>query len=104
MLYDHRTYSCRPGTVRAQLALYAEHGWPAQRRHLGAPVLYALTEVGDVNSYTHIWAYADAAERATKRAAMQADPDWQAYLKKSAEAGYLLRQENRLLVDVELPG
>ncbi|MCC2663095.1 MAG: superfamily protein, partial [Geminicoccaceae bacterium] len=39
----------------------------------------------------------DAADRARKRAAMQADPEWQAFLKLSAEAGYLLAQENRLL-------
>src|SRR4051794_5222521 len=31
-------------------------------------------------------------------AAMQADPDRQAYLKLSAEAGYLEKQENKLLL------
>ena len=60
--------------------------------------MYAYTDVGDVNSYVHVWAYADAADRQTKRAAMQADPDWQEYLKKSAENGYLLKQENKILV------
>jgi hypothetical protein len=29
---------------------------------------------------------------------MQADPEWQAFLKMSAEAGYLIQQENRILV------
>jgi hypothetical protein len=38
-----------------------------------------------------------AADRANKRAAMQADPEWQAFLKVSAEAGYLTQQENKLL-------
>jgi hypothetical protein len=33
---------------------------------------------------------------------MQADPDWQAYLKKSAEAGYLINQENKILVATDL--
>jgi hypothetical protein len=28
---------------------------------------------------------------------MMADPDWQAYLAKSAEAGYLIKQENNLM-------
>ena len=28
---------------------------------------------------------------------MQADPDWQAFLKMSAEAGHLLAQENQIL-------
>jgi hypothetical protein len=97
MLYDHRTYVCRPGTIRAQLALYEQHGWEAQRRHLGEPVMYAITETGNVNSYVHVWAYRDADDRARRRAAMAADPQWLAYLKLSAEAGYLVSQENKLL-------
>jgi hypothetical protein len=28
---------------------------------------------------------------------MMADPEWQAYLEMNAEAGYLLRQESRLM-------
>ena len=98
MLYDHRTYTCRPGTIRKALELYAEHGFRVQARHLGQPVLYAMTEVGNVNQYVHVWAYQDAADRARRRGAMQADPDWQHYLKLSAEAGYLEKQENKLLL------
>jgi hypothetical protein len=100
MIFDHRTYTCRPGMLQKQLALYREHGLEPQRKHLGEPALYGFVETGDVNSYVHVWAYEDAADRATKRAAMQADPDWQAYLQKSAEAGYLLKQENKILVGV----
>ena len=90
MIYDHRTYICHPGTIKKQLALYEEFGREAQIRNLGKPLLFAATETGNVNSYIHIWAYQDAADRAKKRAAMQADPDWANYLKKSAEAGFLL--------------
>lgn len=80
------------------MKLYEEHGWSIQRRHLGDPVLYGAVETGDVNSYVHIWVFESAADRAAKRAALQADPDWQAYLTKSAEAGYLIKQENKILV------
>ena len=45
----------------------------------------------------HIWVFEDAADRAQKRAKMQADPEWQAYLAKSAEAGYLVSQTNTIL-------
>ena len=31
---------------------------------------------------------------------MQADPGWQKYLQVSAEAGYLIAQENKILVSV----
>ncbi len=33
---------------------------------------------------------------------MAADPEWQAYLKKSAEAGYLVSQTNKILMPVPL--
>jgi hypothetical protein len=32
---------------------------------------------------------------------MATDPDWRAYLKRSAEAGYLVAQENRFLRPTE---
>jgi hypothetical protein len=97
MLIDHRTYTLRPGTMAKHLALYEEYGLKPQKRHLGEPVAYLVTESGELNTYVHIWAYKDAADRATKRAAMQADPDWQLYLQKTAEAGYLIKQENKLM-------
>lgn len=103
MLYDVRTYVCRPGTIKAHLALYIEHGYEVQRKHLGDPFAYMQTETGNVNSYIHIWAYKDAADRAQRRAAMQADPKWVAYTKISAEAGYLDSQNNQLMMPVALP-
>ena len=99
MLFDVRTYTCRPGTIGAHLALYAEKGITAQKRHLGEPLFYGACETGDPNQYVHIWVYENAADRERKRAAMQADPDWQAYLAASAEAGWLVRQENKLMVN-----
>ena len=98
MLYYVRTYTCRPGTIRKHQALYLEHGFEVQKRHLGDPLVYLLTETGDVNSYLHIWVYQNAADREARRAAMMRDPQWLAYLEKSADAGYLIRQENRLMV------
>jgi len=85
MLLDVRTYTCRPGTIKAHLELYEKYGFAAQKRHLGEPLAYLITETGPQNTFTHIWVYEDA------------DPEWQAYLKKSAEAGYLVAQENRLM-------
>lgn len=97
MLLDHRTYEVRPGTLAKHLELYEKHGMAAQRRHLGEPLAYLVTETGKINTYVHIWVYQDAADRAAKRAKMQADPEWQNYLKISGEAGYLIKQENNLM-------
>ena len=97
MLIDHRTYTVRPGTMNKQLALYEEFGLKPQKKHLGEPLAYLITETGAINTFVHIWVYKEAADRAARRAAMQADPDWQAYLQKTAEAGYLIKQENNLM-------
>lgn len=106
MLFDMRTYVCRPGTVKKHLALYRAEGLEAQRRHLGDPFFYGVTETGPLNSFVHIWAYASAADRERRRAALQADPEWKAYLEQSAAAGFIISQENRLLTaaDFFAPG
>ncbi|HET6519108.1 MAG TPA: NIPSNAP family protein [Geminicoccaceae bacterium] len=100
MIVDLRTYTVRPGTMKLQLELYEKHGLEAQKRHLGEPLFYGVTETGPINTYVHIWVYEGATDRERKRAAMQADPGWQAYLKLSAEAGYLIRQENQIMTPV----
>jgi len=97
MLLDVRTYTCRPGTIKLHLDIYEALGMRPQQRHLGKPLAFLITETGPLNTYMHIWCYEDAADRARKRAAMQADPDWQAYLAESAKAGYLINQENKLM-------
>jgi hypothetical protein len=81
-----------------QMALYQEFGLAPQKRHLGEPLAYLITESGEVNTYVHIWVYKDAADRAAKRGAMQADPEWQVYLQKSEAAGYLISQRNNLMI------
>ena len=74
---------------------------PHRGRHVpvsvGQATAQLVAETGDVNSYVHIWVYEDAADRSRRRAAMMADPEWQAYLEKNAEAGYLLKQESKLM-------
>lgn len=97
MIFDHRTYTCHPGTIKRHMKLYEEHGFKVQSRHLGAPLLYGSVETGDVNSYVHVWVFQDAADRAARRAAMAADPEWQKFLKLSAEAGNLVSQMNTIL-------
>ena len=98
MLVDHRTYRFRPGTLPAHLDIYEKHGFAAQTRHLGQPVAYMFAESGELNTLVHVWAYEDAADRARRRAAMQADGEWQAYLKMSGEKGYLIEQRTSLMI------
>ena len=96
MIFDHRTYELQPGRLRDFLALYEKEGLPVQSKHLGQPFAYFTTEVGNVNEIVHIWAYEDLADRTRRRAAMAADPAWQAYLQKSRE--YMKHMNNKILV------
>ncbi|MDT3683516.1 MAG: NIPSNAP family protein [Pseudorhodoplanes sp.] len=102
MLIDHRTYVIKPGKMQAHIEIYQKYGYQAQVRHLGKPLAYMYAESGELNTIVHIWMYKDAADRATRRAAMQADPDWQVYLQKNAEAGYLLSQKTSLMVPADI--
>jgi hypothetical protein len=101
MLLDVRTYTCKPGTIKKHLALYERMGKAPQTKHLGQPFAYLVTETGNPNQFLHIWAYENAADREKRRAAMQADPDWIAYLEESAKLGALEAQQNRLMKPVD---
>jgi hypothetical protein len=82
MIYEHRTYRLKNGSVGAYLRLVGGEGIAIQRRHLDQLVGYFTTEVGPLNEITHIWAYADLADRDRRRAALLADPEWLAFLPK----------------------
>ncbi len=97
MLFDLRTYRCRPGTVARQLDAYAKTGFAVQSRFLGTPLFYGVVETGDVNAYVHLWQFQDAADRERRRAALYSDEEWLLYRRQSAEAGYQTEQTNMLL-------
>jgi NIPSNAP protein len=97
MLLDHRTYTVRVGTLRKQLALYEKHGFEVQKRHFGEPLGWLVSETGDVNTYVHIWIYENADDRNRRRAALYKDPEWLKYIEMNAEAGYLIKQESKLM-------
>ena len=98
MLVDVRTYTTHAGKLAPHVALYEKHGFAPQTQALGQPLAWLTAESGELNTIVHIWAYQDAADRAQRRAAMQADPAWKEYLKVSGEAGYLAQQRNSLMV------
>jgi hypothetical protein len=98
VLIDHRYYRIKPGMVSAHLDLYEQNGFKTQTRHLGKPFAYLYTESGEVNTLVHMWLYDDVADRARKRAAMAADPEWQNYVRQMNESGYLVSQQNNLML------
>ena len=101
MIIDLRTYTLRVGTVRDFLALYAKDGLEVQRRHLGQPLGYYTTEVGELNEVVHIWQYEDATDREQRRAALESDPQWLAYRRAAASENQVIKQSNVLLKSVD---
>jgi hypothetical protein len=96
VIVEERIYTIKVGKLKPLLDLYAAEGMPVQTRILPRMIGYFTTEIGPLSTIVHMWAYENLAERDAKRAELQADPDWQNYLKKSAE--FIERQENRILV------
>ena len=101
MIVDQRTYTIQIGLLHDFLALYAAEGLAVQTEHLGAPLGYYTTEIGNVNQVVHLWGYTDMADREKRRAALEADPRWLAYRRKAGAAGQVLTQHNTILKSVD---
>ena len=97
MIVDLRTYTMIPGRLNAWLKLYETDGYPIHVRHLGEPLGIFTTDVGTLNQVVLMWRYESQSYRERRRAALEVDPDWISYRKKSAEAGNVQHQENKLI-------
>lgn len=100
VLVDVRTYTIKPGFIPAQLEVYEKFGYPVQLRHIGQPLCYLQSESGEMNTLVHAWVYDNAADREQRRAAMNADPDWKAYLAENRRTGYVVAQRTSLMTPV----
>lgn len=81
MIVEQRTYDFHPGAVPKFFKLYEETGArEVQQRVLGNLMGYYLTELGPLNQTVHLWGYASLDDRAARRAALVAEPVWQAFL------------------------
>ena len=96
MILDERTYLIQPAHVDDYLRLYVEEGMALQVGHLGDLVGWFTTDSGGrVNEVVHMWRYADAGDRERRRAAMEADPAWQAFRAKTS--GFVIEMRSRIL-------
>lgn len=96
MIIDHRTYTLHPNKVNEFVKIYSEQGYPIQKKHLGDCVgWYVSMDIGQLNQVVHMWRYKDLNDRAERRAKMNADPAWQAYLQ--AVTPFLQHMENKIL-------
>ena len=93
MILEHRTYTFRPGTVEQWMKRYWTTGLPIQKRHLNRFVGLYVSEIGRLHTIVLMWAYMNLADRETRRGAMYADPDWQAFISEIWSMDAILKQD-----------
>ncbi|MCS7006894.1 MAG: NIPSNAP family protein [Thermoleophilia bacterium] len=96
MIVEERDYHVATGKLPELLRLYETEGVALAQEFLGRLVGAFTTDVGELSTYTHIWAYESYEDRAQRRARLQADPRWQAFLAKIQPL--IHTQRNRILV------
>jgi hypothetical protein len=101
MVIDYRAYTFKPGTVPVFMEMFERVGLPIQNRILGRQTFLGIyrTEIGNINEVIHLWQYADAGERASKRVLLFKDAEFIEYVGKAREL--IVRQEVRLLVGAD---
>ena len=96
MIVDHRTYTLHPGKIKEYVDRYEREGLGVQSRYLGRPLgWYISMDIGMLNQVVHLWAYESIEDRAQRRAALAADPEWQAFLK--VQLPLVQTMENKIL-------
>lgn len=99
MIVEMRTYKFRPGRAPEYLAVYRRLGMEVQKRVLGNMLGYFSTEIGPLNQLVHLWGYESLDDRATRRAALMAEPQWQQFLKEGLPL--IETQESKLLLPTD---
>lgn len=80
MLLEERDYRIRAGFLSEFTDNYMKLGLPIQRAHLGEPIGFFTSDIGELNQFVSMWRWQDLAERTSRRAQMLADPGWAPYL------------------------
>ena len=96
MIVEQRDYHVFTGKLPELVRLYETEGIALQQEHLGGLVGVFTTDIGALSTYTSMWRYDSYAEREERRARLQADERWQAFLGKIQPL--IHTQQNRILV------
>jgi NIPSNAP len=96
VIVEQRDYHVTPGRLAEVVRMYADEGIAIQQEALGGFIGAFTTDVGALSTYTSMWRYASFGEREERRAALQARPDWQAFLARIQPL--IHTQQNRILV------
>ena len=96
MILEQRDYHVYTGKLSELVELYETEGITIQQEILGGLVGVFTTDVGALSTYTSLWRYESYAERERRRAELQADSRWRAFLGRIQPL--IHTQQNRILV------
>ena len=96
MIVEQRDYHVITGKLNELVQLYETEGIELQQRYLGNLIGVFTTDVGSLSTYTSMWGYESFGEREQRRARLQADERWKAFLGKIQPL--IHTQQNRILV------
>lgn len=99
MIVEERIYRIRNGCMNRYLQLVRDEGLAIQQPILGHLLGYFTTDIGPLSQVTHLWAYADLADRAQRRRQLAQDARWQIFLPRLSEN--IEQAENRILVPTD---
>jgi NIPSNAP len=94
-IFELRIYTIRPGMLQDYLKFYHREGFEIHCRFLGPSIGWFYSDVGPLNQVMMMWRYDSHAEREARREKLYADPDWLAFVPKTA--AYIEKMENRIL-------
>ena len=94
-LFEIRQYTLTPGSIPGLIERWSEK---IEGRQKFSPLVAGMySEFGSLNKWVHIWAYKDANERASVRAAAAATGQWPA----RNPPGVVVKQENSFVMPAE---
>ena len=96
MIVEQRDYQVFTGKLNEVVKMYETEGIAIQQEHLGNLLGVFTTDIGALSTYTSLWGYADFAQREERRAQLQADEQWKAFLAKIQPL--IHTQQNRILI------
>jgi hypothetical protein len=96
VIVEQRDYHVFTGRLNELVGLYEREGIELQQSYLGNLLGVFTTDIGALSTYTSLWGYDSFAEREERRAQLQADDRWKAFLAKIQPL--IHTQQNRILV------
>ena len=96
MIVEQRDYHVHTGKLPELVRLYEAEGIALQQEFLGKLLGVFTVDSGALSTYVSLWGYESMGEREERRARMQADERWKAFLGKIQPL--IHTQQNRILV------